>query len=130
MSTNALNTIVRELKELRLMAEQLDAEIKNLEDAIKAYMTVQDVDTLITTDIKIAWKAVTSSRIDTTALKKQRPDVAAIFTKETTSRRFTVDQFDCPLFRLTNANRRRGKFIWQHQSGRSIHRDGGVAASK
>ena len=82
MSTNELNTIARDLKELRLMAEQLDAEIKTLEDTIKAHMTETGVDTLITTDTKITWKTVTSSRIDTTALKKQLPDVAAVFTKE------------------------------------------------
>ena len=83
MSTNELNTIARDLKELCLMAEQLDVEIK-------AHMTETGVDTLITTDTKITWKTVTSSRIDTTALKKQLPDVAAVFTKETTTRRFTV----------------------------------------
>ena len=90
MSTNELNAFARALKEPRLMAEQLDAEINTLEDAIKAHMTETGVDTLITTDTKITWKTVTSSRIDTTALKKQLPDVAAVFTKETTSRRFTV----------------------------------------
>ena len=90
MSTNELNTLARDLKELRLMAEQLDAEIKTIEDAIKAHMTEHAVDTLITTDVKITWCTVTSSRIDTAALKKQLPDVAAVFTKETTTRRFTV----------------------------------------
>ena len=30
MSTNELNTLARDLKELRLMAEQLDAEIKTI----------------------------------------------------------------------------------------------------
>ena len=90
MSTNELNTLARDLKELRLMAEQLDAEIKTIEDAIKAHMTKHAVDTLITTDVKITWRTVTSSRIDTAALKKQLPDVAAVFTKETTTRRFTV----------------------------------------
>ena len=90
MSTNELNTLARDLKELRLMAEQLDAEIKTIEDAIKAHMTEQAVDTLITTDVKITWRTVTSSRIDTAALKKQLPDVAAVFTRETTTRRFTV----------------------------------------
>ena len=90
MSTNELNTLVRDLKELRLMAEQLDAEIKTIEDAIKAHMIEHAVDTLITTDVKITWRTVTSSRIDTAALKKQLPDVAAVFTKETTTRRFTV----------------------------------------
>ena len=90
MSTQELNTIARDLKELRLMAEQLDAEIKSLEDAIKQHMTEHDLDTLITTDTKITWKVVTANRIDTTALKKQLPDVAAVFTKEITTRRFTV----------------------------------------
>ena len=86
MSTNELNTLARDLKELRLMAEQLDAEIKTIEDAIKAHMTEHAVDTLITTDVKITWRTVTSSRIDTAALKKQLPDVAAVFTKETSTR--------------------------------------------
>ena len=90
MSTNELNTLARDLKELRLMAEQLDTKIKTIEDAIKAHMTENAVDTLITTDVKITWRTVTSSRIDTAALKKQLPDVAAVFTRETTTRRFTV----------------------------------------
>lgn len=90
MSTHELNTVARDLKELRLMAEQLDTEIKTLEDAIKAHMTETGIDTLITTDTKITWKMVTSSRIDTTALKKQLLDMAAVFTKETITRRFTV----------------------------------------
>ena len=90
MSTNELNTVARDLKELRLMAEQLDAEIKALEDAIKAHMTEQGVDTLITTDTKITWKTVTSSRIDTAALKKAFPGIVAPFIKTSTTRRFTV----------------------------------------
>ena len=90
MSTTELVATVRDLKQLRLMAEELDAEIRALEDAIKAHMTETGVDVLITTDAKITWRTVTSSRIDTTALKKQLPDVAAVFTKETTTRRFTV----------------------------------------
>ena len=90
MSTNELNTIARDLKQLRLMAEQLDAEIKTLEDAIKAHMTEHDVDTLITTDTKITWKTVTSSRLDSKALKAAVPELWERFTKTTTSRRFVV----------------------------------------
>ena len=90
MSTNELNTLARDLKELRLMAEQLDAEIAELEKSIKAHMEEQAVDTLVTTDVKITWKQVTTSRIDTAALKKALPDVAAQYTKQTTSRRFCV----------------------------------------
>ena len=41
-------------------------------------------------EYKITWKAVTASRIDTTALKKALPEVAERFTKTTTARRFCV----------------------------------------
>ena len=41
-------------------------------------------------EYRVIWKAVTSSRLDTTALKKALPDVAARFMKSTTSRRFCV----------------------------------------
>lgn len=90
MPTRELTTIARDLKELRLMAEQLDAEIAALEQAIKAHMEEHDLGTLTTIDVKITWKAVTSTRIDTTALKKEFPEVAAMYTRQTTSRRFCV----------------------------------------
>lgn len=77
MSTQELYAVARDLKELRLMAEQLDTEIAELEQTIKAHMEEQAVDTLVTTDVKITWKQVTTSRIDTAALKKALPDVAA-----------------------------------------------------
>lgn len=41
-------------------------------------------------EYKIARKAVTSSRIDTAALKKALPDLAQQFTKTITARRFCV----------------------------------------
>ena len=39
---------------------------------------------------KITYKAVTTARIDTAALKKAVPDLAVQFTKTTTARRFCV----------------------------------------
>lgn len=90
MSINELDMKVKELRELRRMAEELQAEIDAAQDAIKAHMDSQGVDTLAGTDWKVTWKPVTSSRMDTGALKKALPDVAAAFTKETTVRRFAV----------------------------------------
>ena len=90
MSNQELAIAARELKQLKLMHDELAAEIKTLEDAIKAHMDEQMLDTISTTDVKITWKTVTSSRIDTTALKKALPDVAALFTKESVTRRFYV----------------------------------------
>jgi predicted phage-related endonuclease len=53
-------------------------------------MDQNGMDTLLGMDWKVTYKTVTSSRIDTTALKKALPDVAERFSKTTTTRRFTV----------------------------------------
>lgn len=90
MGTIELSSKVKELRELRRMADELAAEIDSLTDTIKAEMTAREVDELAGDDFKITWKIVTSSRLDTSALKKALPDVAERFTKTTSSRRFTV----------------------------------------
>lgn len=41
-------------------------------------------------EYKVTWKIVTASRLDTAALRKAVPDVAAAFTRTTTTRRFCV----------------------------------------
>lgn len=85
-----MNEKVKELRELKRLAEELQAEIGGLQDAIKAEMTARDVDTLTGADWKVTWKPVTSTHLDTAALKKALPDVAQRFTKTTTTRRFCV----------------------------------------
>lgn len=90
MGTIKLNGKVKELRELRRMADELAAEIEAIQDSIKAEMTSREVDTLTGTDWQITWKTVTSNRLDGTALKKALPDVAAQFTKTSTTRRFVV----------------------------------------
>lgn len=90
MSINELDMKVKELRELRRMAEELQAEIDAAQDAIKAHMDSQGVDTLAGADWKVTWKPVTSSRMDTSALKKALPEIAERFMKSTTSRRFVL----------------------------------------
>ena len=91
MSNTEIQSKVNELRELRRMADELAAEIENIQDAIKAHMTAIDADTLTGADYKITWKAVTtSSRFDSTAFKKAMPELAERFTKSATSRRFIV----------------------------------------
>ena len=65
------------------------ANIDALKDALKQYMRETGVDSLTGTEHKASYKAVVSSRIDTTALKKDAPEIAAKYTRTTESRRFT-----------------------------------------
>ena len=90
MSINEMDSKIKELRELRRMADELAAEIESITDSIKASMDIQGVDTVNGTDWKVTYKAVTSSRLDTAALKKALPDLTAQFTKTTTARRFCI----------------------------------------
>ena len=90
MLAKNLDSQIHELRELRRMADELTAAIDTIQDAIKAEMTAAGVDVLTGSDWKAVWKPVTSSRIDTAALKKALPDLAAQFTKTSTVRRFSV----------------------------------------
>ncbi len=90
MNKEELAKKIHELKSLKIMADELAAEITTIEDEIKAEMTAQDTELLIVDCYKVTWKPVTSNRIDTTALKKELPQVAERYTKQTTSKRFTV----------------------------------------
>lgn len=89
-SSMNMNERVRELRELRQMANELAAEIEAIESEVKAEMSARNVDTLTGTDWRITWKSVTSSRLDTAALKRELPELAERFTRQTTVRRFVV----------------------------------------
>lgn len=90
MSANELTSKVKELKELKLMAEELAAEITAIEDSIKAEMTARETDEIIAGEYKIRWKTVVSNRFDTASFKKTHAELYNQYTKATETRRFTV----------------------------------------
>lgn len=89
MSNPNMENQIHELLELKRMREELDNEISMAEDAIKAIMGEDEL--LLAGAYKVSWKNFTSSRLDTAALKKALPDVAAAYTKTTTGRRFSIN---------------------------------------
>lgn len=90
MSQEEIITTVEALQELRRMKEELEAEIEAAQERIKTHMLVNGAETLTAGAWKVSYKAVTSSRFDSTAFRKAMPDLAARFTRSTTTRRFTV----------------------------------------
>ena len=65
-----INEIMAELAQYKRLQEETIAIIEGLTDKIKQYMTDNQLETLTGTEHKASYKTVTSSRIDTTALKK------------------------------------------------------------
>ena len=88
MSITEITAKVTEYQELKRMLEEIEAEMNALQDEIKAHMGESEI--LMAGPYKVTYKTITSSRVDTTALKKALPDIAAKYTKTTTTRRFTV----------------------------------------
>ena len=84
------NEKVQNLKELKTMLAELQAEITSVEDEIKEEMQKQGKEEIICGAFIIRYKTVESNRIDTTAIKKDLPEVAEKYTKKTTSKRFTI----------------------------------------
>ena len=89
MSNPNLEVKLKELLDLKRMKEELEAEISAAEDEIKQVMGDEEI--LFAGAFKVSWKAFTSSRIDTAALKKDLPYVAAQFMKRITTRRFSIN---------------------------------------
>lgn len=88
MTQNELQAACREYRELARMQEDIKAEL----DAIKETITqaTGEADTLTAGEYKISYKLVTSSRLDTVAIKREAPELAARYTKQTQARRFVI----------------------------------------
>ena len=86
MSNTELTSKIRELRELEALIAEAQSEA--IKDTLKAHMG--DREELRAGEYKVSWKAVASSRLDSKALRATFPEVAAMFTKQTTTRRFVV----------------------------------------
>lgn len=90
MSTNELVMKVEKLRELEDLLEEVKAEAENVRDEIKQEMLTQDTEELEAGQYIIRWTSVLTTRFDTTAFKKVLPDVYKAYTKQITSRRFSI----------------------------------------
>ena len=92
MSINALETKCRKLQELKDFETEVKAEIAALENEIKALMQEKETEELTAGQYIIRWATVISNRFDTTSFKKVMPDLYHSYTKQITSRRFTISE--------------------------------------
>lgn len=88
IAQNNLDSLMREIAEYTRMAEEVAATLDSLKDILKKHMEENGLDSIAGSEHKASYKAVTSSRIDTTALKRDMPEIAAKYTKTTNTRRF------------------------------------------
>lgn len=90
MSTNDLVMKVEQLKELENLLEEVKVEAEAIRDEIKQEMMARETEELEAGKYIVRWTSILSNRFDTTAFKKVMPDVYKAYTKQISSRRFSI----------------------------------------
>ena len=90
MSNHEIETKAAELMEIRNQIEELEAMKAALEDILKMAMADAGTETMNAGQYKLTWKVITSNRFDSSAFKKENPELAAQYTKEARACRFTI----------------------------------------
>ena len=90
MSTIEITSKIEALKELEALIEEAKAEAEALRDAIKTEMLNRNTEEMEAGQYIVRWTPVLSQRFDSTAFKKVMPDIYKSFTKQVSSRRFSI----------------------------------------
>ena len=90
MSTIEITSMIEALKDLESLIEEAKAEAEALRDEIKTEMLNRDTEELEAGQYIVRWTSVLTQRFDTTAFKKVMPDVYKAYTKQVSSRRFSI----------------------------------------
>ena len=90
MSTIEITKKIEALQEWEALMEEAKAEAEAIRDEIKQELLKRDTEELEAGQYIVRWTSVLSQRFDTTAFKKVMPDVYKAYTKQVTSRRFSI----------------------------------------
>ena len=90
MSTIEITSKIETLKDLESLIEEAKAEAEALRDEIKSEMLNRNTEEMEAGQYIVRWTSVLTQRFDTTAFKKVMPDVYKEYTKQISSRRFSI----------------------------------------
>ena len=90
MSTIEITSKIEALKDLESLIEEAKAEAEALRDEIKTEMLNRNTEEMEAGQYIVRWTSVLTQRFDTTAFKKVMPEVYKEYTKQVSSRRFSI----------------------------------------
>ena len=90
MSSTELISLVEQYREAQQLIEAAQAELEAIKAQVTAEMDRRGVSQMDADTHRIRLQQVTTSRLDSKALRAAVPDLAARFIRQTTTRRFTV----------------------------------------
>ena len=82
---------IEQLKELEELIEEARAEAEKVKDEIKMELAKRGTEEMTVGKYIVRWTEVLSNRFDTTRFKKMFPGMYKDFTKEVSSRRFSIN---------------------------------------
>lgn len=90
MSSTEIVSKIEALKEWEALVAEAAAEIESLKDSIKLEMEARGVEEIEAGQYIARFTTVLSNRFDTTAFKREHGEMYKMYTKQTTSRRFSI----------------------------------------
>ena len=90
MSKIELLAKIELLNKYEAMMEEVKAQADTIRNEIKAEMEVRKLEEMIAGQYIIRYTSVLSNRFDSTAFKKVMPEIYKAYTKQVSSRRFTI----------------------------------------
>ena len=90
MSKIELLAKIELLNKYEAMIDEMKSEAEAIRNTIKAEMEARDLEELIAGQYIVRYTSVLSQRFDSTAFKKVMPEIYKAYTKQVSSRRFTI----------------------------------------
>ena len=90
MTTNEMIQKIEELKEWEQLMEDARQQAESIKDSIKAEMLELDTEELEAGAYIVRWTSVLSQKFNSTEFKKVYSDLYKAFTKQVSSRRFSI----------------------------------------
>ena len=90
MTNKQLDNRIKKLQNIEAQQKELEKEAEAIRAELKADLESKGEDEHNTGNFIIRWKEIITSRLDSKALKSALPDVFAMYTRESVSRRFTI----------------------------------------
>lgn len=90
MTERMIENRINKLSALEMQIAQLQEQADAIRGELKADLEEKGLDELKTKNFLIRWKEIVSNRLDGKALKAALPEIYAQYTKQSTSRRFTI----------------------------------------
>ena len=90
MGKNEIEARINALNEWEAIIADAQAEAEAIRDSIKQEMLDRDTEELVAGAYIVRWTSVLSNRFDTTSFKKVYGDLYKAFTKQVSSKRFSI----------------------------------------